>query len=350
MIASFFCMYQSTFIKDIYRNHLIKQILWFLIGFIILIFLQKVKIKFFFHYSSYLYWLSVILLGLVLVFGKEINGARAWFAFKSFNFQPSEFAKITILLYLSKVTNDFYYSKVKNEFFYICKCFLIVLIPSILVFLEPDTGAILFYFLLLLAVLFLSGIHKYWFILSFIILIIVGGTFVYLYLFQQEILINLIGTSFFYRVDRLLHFSDGTGLQLNNALITIGNAGFLGHGIIKSLLYVPEFPTDFVFTLSISIFGFLGGCIILFCYLILNYFFISKLSKVKNMDYKYFLHGFVYLFLFQQIQNIFMNLGLLPIMGIPLPFMSYGGSNMLVYFIFIGFILNILKNKNLKFL
>lgn len=348
MLASFFCMYQSRYIKEIYESHLTKQILWFFVGFCILFLLQKIKVKFLFHYSFYFYLLGNILLFLVLFLGKETNGARAWFNFKIFNFQPSEFMKIALLLYLANVTNDFQTNGKQQEFLYILKCVFIVFIPSMLVFLEPDTGAIIIYLLILLAILLISGIKKRWFILAGFILLLLGSGFVYLYLFKQDTLIEWIGTSFFYRMDRLIHFQDGTGMQLNNALTTIGNAGLFGHRIQKEILYVPEFPTDFAFTLFLSIFGFLGGLLLLFNYFILNYFFINKLFSVKQIEYKCFLHGFLYLFLFQQIQNILMNLGLMPIMGIPLPFLSYGGSNMIVYFILIGILLNITKQKNLQ--
>lgn len=345
MVASFFCMYEVRFVKTIYTNHLAKQILWFGVGFLILFIMQKVKIKFLFRYSFSFYLLGNFLLLLVLFLGSEINGARAWFNFKIFNFQPSEFMKIALLLYLAKVTNDFRENGKKREFLYIVKCVFIVLIPSILVFLEPDTGAIILYLLLLFGVLLSSGIKKRWFVLAFLSVFLLGGGFLYLYLFKQDTLINLIGTSFFYRMDRLIHFKDGSGMQLNNALTTIGNAGLLGHGIQQELLYVPEFPTDFVFTLFLSMFGFVGGFILLFAYFMMNWFFIAKLFSIKQTEYKCFIHGFLFLFLFQQVQNILMNLGLLPIMGIPLPFLSYGGSNMIVYFIFIGIILKITKKE-----
>lgn len=350
MIASFFCMYEVRFVKAIYINHFLKQILWFVIGFFILLLMQKVKVKFLFRYSFYFYFLGNILLLLVLFLGSVTNGARAWFNFKFFNFQPSEFMKIALLLYLAKVTNDFRANGKKYEFFYIVKCVFIVLIPSVLVFLEPDTGAIIMYLLLLLGVLLSSGIKKRWFVVAFLCVFLLGAGFLYLYLFKQDTLIHLIGTSFFYRMDRIIHFKDGSGMQLNNALTTIGNAGLLGHGIQKELLYVPEFPTDFVFTLFLSMFGFVGGFILLVCYFIMNYFFISKLFSVKQTEYKCFLHGFLFLFLFQQVQNILMNLGLMPIMGIPLPFLSYGGSNMIVYFILIGIILKITKTECSTFL
>ena len=348
MIFSFFCMYQARFIKDIYAFHLKKQILWYIIGFILIIFLQKIKIRVIFNYSFWLYLLGNFLLVLVLFVGNDINGAKAWFNLKFFNFQPSEFMKISLLLYLIHLSDLFKHEKIK-EIKFLFWAFLVTLIPSVLVFLEPDTGAIIIYLLILFSVLLLSGIRKRWFVIALILLGILLSGFFYLYFFNQDILIKYIGTSFFYRVDRLINFKSGSGMQLNNALTTIGNAQVLGHGIQKNLLYVPEFPTDFVFTLNTAIFGFIGDIIVLLSFLVLNWYFINKVFSTNKYPYKLFIHGFLFIFIYQQVQNILMNLGLLPIMGIPLPFLSYGGSNMIIYFIFIGFILNITNSKfNIK--
>lgn len=342
MIFSFFCMYQAQYIKSIYEMHLQKQILWYVLGFFIIFTLQKVKIRILFHYSFFLYFIGNLLLILVLLFGKEINGARAWFDFHFFHFQPSEFVKISLLLYLIHLSDLFQNQKL-SEIQFLFSASVATIIPSVLVFLEPDTGAIIIYLLLLFSVLLLSNIRKRWFILFFLIVGIFAFLFFYLYFWHQDFLIHLIGTSFFYRMDRLINFQTGSGMQLNNALTTIGNTSLFGHGIQKELLYVPEFPTDFVFTLVLSIFGFFGGILVLLCYLFLDFFIINKIFKIHNSSYKLFIHGFFFIFVYQQMQNILMNLGLFPIMGIPLPFLSYGGSNMIVYFIFLGIILNCIK-------
>ena len=340
-------MYQAKFIKDIYAWHLKKQILWYMIGFLLILILQKIKVKIIFNYSFIIYLLNNLLLVLVLFIGKDINGAKAWFNLKFFNFQPSEFMKISLLLYLIHWSDLFKHQKI-SEFKFLFISFLITIIPSILVFLEPDTGAIIIYLLILFSVLLLSGIRKRWFIIAFLLLSIILGVFFYLYFFNQDLLIKYTGTSFFYRVERLLNFKSGTGMQLNNALITIGNAKILGHGIQNSLLYVPEFPTDFVFTLNTAIFGFVGDIIVLLAFLSLNCFFINKIFTINKYPYKLFINGFLFIFIYQQAQNILMNLGLLPIMGIPLPFLSYGGSNMITYFIFLGIILNTVNSKKKK--
>lgn len=346
MIGSFFIMYQAKFVSSIYSYHLFKQILWFGLGYILMVIIQKSKIRFLLNYSFYFYLFSLFLLILVLFVGEEINGAKAWFNFYFFNFQPSEFAKVSILLYLTKVATDFKRTKTKEGLF-LLKCLLIVLLPSFLVFLEPDTGAIVIYLGILLGVLLFSNIKKRWFILLGMLIIILLGSFGYLYFNKQDLLIDLIGTSFFYRMDRLINFKNGSGMQLNNALISLGNAYLWGHGIKKDILYVPEFPTDFAFTLGTSIWGFGGSLVILLCYLLLDIYFIKKLFNLKKSPYQSLINGFLIMFIFQQIQNIGMNLGLLPIMGIPLPFLSYGGTNTLINYLFLGIILNLLKEKNI---
>lgn len=347
MVISFFCMYQARFIKPSYHNYLFKQVLWFILGFITLLLIRKIKIRVLFEYSFYLYLLGIILLFLVLIFGNTVNGAKAWFNLKIFNFQPSELVKITLTLYLAKQSLE----ERKSDFKYILKCLIITLIPSILVFLEPDTGAIIFYFLILLSTLLISKIKKRWFIIFFSLLFILITAFFYLYFNNRDVLINTFGSSLFYRMDRIINFKNKTGMQLENALVTIGASGFKGNFIKKELLYVPELPTDFVFTLVISIFGFLGALVVLFAFILMNSFLLNVYSVTSTFIYKSFVNSFIIIFLFQQVQNISMNIGLLPIMGIPLPFLSYGGSNMVVYFIFLGIILNIKKQEmNLVYL
>jgi rod shape determining protein RodA len=342
MIISFFSMYQARFIKVIYLNHLKKQIIWFILGFLIIFLMQKVKLQFLFNNSFLFYIIGNVLLILVLIIGKDINGSKAWLGFESIRLQPSEFVKIALILYLIKKSYEFKNKKI-DEFHFIISAIIATLIPSILVFLEPDTGAIIIYLIILFSTLILSNIKKRWFILFFIFLGTVVILFSYLYLFNQDLLIKFIGTSFFYRIDRLINFKNGSSMQLNNALISIGNAGIFGGGLQSDLLYVPEFPTDFAFTLSITIFGFIGAVILLLSYLTIDFYLIKNLFDVNNFLYKSFINSFLLIFLFQQFQNILMNIGLLPIMGIPLPFLSYGGSNMIVYFIMLGITLNMIS-------
>ena len=340
MIISFMDMQNAKLLSDLYEKNLIKQVIWYIAGFLILFIISKVNIHTILKYSKYYYWLSIILLVLVLFFGKETNGARAWFNFGILSFQPSELTKLTLILYLSNIA-----SRSKPDFKLILKVAILTIIPSILVFLEPDTGAIIFYLLSAITILFFAPIKKYWFLILAGIILLLGGTFIILYIYNRDLLINLIGTSFFYRIERLITFQTESSYQLENALIVIGSASLFGTGLNKISLYIPEAPTDFIFAFTIGNFGIITGFLILLCYLLIDLFLINQYLKQKNKKIKLVLISFISIFFFQQIINIGMNLGLLPIIGIPLPFLSYGGTTIIIYFLFLGIILSLLKKN-----
>ncbi len=328
--------------QSMYQSYFFKQTLWFLIGFILLIILKFFPIKLLFKYSKLFYIINVLLLVLVLFFGKTINGSRAWFNFGFFSFQPSELMKFTLSLFLCSQAAIMPNNSIKQEFKFLFKMFIITIIPSLLVFLEPDTGAILIYLLIMLGVILVYKIHKRWYIIFFIGITLLLGGFLALYYFNKDLLIKVMGTSLFYRIDRILSFIKQDSFQLDRALISIGASSFFGSNIN---LYIPEAPTDFIIAFSISNFGLFGFFVILLCYLSLDFYFLVSLFKMKNTKYKMFLSAFLCMFIFAQIQNIGMNLGLLPIIGLPLPFLSYGGTNTIVYFLFLGVILKF-KNNN----
>ena len=340
MIISFMDMQNAKLLSDLYEKNLLKQLIWYIVGFGTILIIKKINIQTILKYSKYFYWLSIILLVLVLFFGKETNGARAWFNFGIFSFQPSELTKLTLILYLSDIA-----SRNKPDFRLILKVSILTIIPSILVFLEPDTGAIIFYFLSAITILYFAQLKKYWFLILLGIIILLGGTFIILYIYNRDLLIKLIGTSFFYRIERLITFQTESSYQLENALIVMGSASFFGTGLNKISLYIPEAPTDFIFAFTIGNFGIFTGFLILLCYLLIDIFLINQYLKQRNKKIKLVLISFISIFFFQQIINIGMNLGLLPIIGIPLPFLSYGGTTIIIYFLFLGIILNLLSKS-----
>lgn len=324
-----------------YQDYLFKQALWFGLGFFVIFIFSFMKPKIVFKYCKYLYFINILLLILVLFFGKTINGSQAWFDFKFFSFQPSELMKFSLALYLSEVLSKEKRGGMKEEFWVIVKAIVITLIPSLLVFLEPDTGAIMVYLILMLGIILVYKINIKWYIILGIGVAILAGSFIYLYYFNQDLLIKLIGTSFFYRVDRLMTFVNNDSFQLNRALISIGTSFFFkGSGGV----YIPEAPTDFIVALSISNLGIFSFLMILACFYVLDFYFLIQLEQVKRRKYKMFIAGFLMMFVFAQIQNIGMNLGLFPIIGLPLPFVSYGGTNIIVYFMFLGILINMKKN------
>lgn len=350
MIVSILSIYSSSsLLSSNYNNLYIKQIIWYIIGFIIVIMISNIKSDFIYKYSYILYIIGNILLILVLLFGTESNGARCWFSLPGIgSFQPSEFMKIVLILILSNYLNKHKDIKktFKNELKIIFNCFILTLIPSFFIFLEPDTGIIFIFFSILIVMLFVYGIRYRWFIALTLIIALSFGSFLLLFFKYQDTFINIFGTKFFYRMDRLIDFKNGSGMQLTNAIAAVGSAGIFGHGFNKTPIYFPEPQTDFIFSVFASNFGFISSIILL---LIILYFDLNliRISIKCNIQSKLIISGILAMLLFQQLQNIGMNIGLLPITGITLPFISYGGSSLISYMITIGIILNIIKKETI---
>ena len=347
-LISIVSIYSSrTLLSESYNNLYIKQILWYILGLVCLIIVSKTKNNFLIDYSYIFYIIGVVSLIAVLFFGILANGARCWFTVPGIgSVQPSEFMKIFLILTLAKILNDemsHYQKTLKSELMIITKCFIITLIPSILTFLEPDTGIVLIYFFITLVMLFVFGIRYRWFISLFSIVGILAGGFLYLFFIKQNVFINIFGTNFFYRMDRLLDWSNGSGMQLTNAMAATGSAFIKGYGINNTPIYFPEPQTDFIFSVFSSNFGFIGSA---FLIALIIYFDMQIIKVGINSDSKnkYVIAGIISMLIFQQVQNISMNIGLLPITGITLPFISYGGSSLISYMFIMGIVFNVVNN------
>ena len=353
-IVSIISIYSAQmYLSPTLGNLSLKQAFWYLIGIIIIFIIIKMNNKFFYKYAWYIYLANcVLLLGLLFV-APDINGSKCWYIIKGIgSIQPSEFMKISLILMLARLLDSFNKNHknptLKDEFVLLLQVLIIVGIPSFLTFLEPDTGAVIIYLIITLAMLFISGIRPFWFILLGFILTIFIGSFLYIYFLEQDLFINIFSSSFFYRMDRIINWKVGSGMQLENSLAAIGSSYLLGHGFNNTPIYFPEAGTDFIFSIFSSNFGFIGSffLIIIFLLFILRIINIGK-NTVNRID-KYIIIGIVSIFLYQQIQNIGMTIGLLPITGITLPFISYGGSSLIAYMILIGLILNINNNRDKK--
>lgn len=323
-----------------------KQIMWYAIGFLLIFIVMKIKNDFFIKYIWIFYIIGIILLGLLLIFGTPVNNAKCWFTIPGIGtFQPSEFVKIILIITLATMINKFN-TEHKNpscleEFIFIIKIIFIILIPSLLTFLQPDTGVVLIYLLITFIMLFISGIRYRWFVLAITLLVLVIGSVVTIYFIDKDLFIKIFGTSFFLRIDRLLDWSNSSGYQLENGLAAIGSGGILGYGINNTPIYFPEPQTDFIFAVYASNFGFVGSSILIILIAIFDIKLILLALKTKKNINKYIISGILGMLIYQQVQNIGMTIGLLPITGITLPFISYGGSSLLSYMLMLGFIFNI---------
>lgn len=350
-IISILTIYSAaTYTSASLGNLALKQAIWYLIGIILVVILLRLNNDFLYEHTWFLYIIGNIILLLLLFFGTPINNSKCWIVIPGIgSVQPSEFMKIFLMLVLATMIHNFR-SDYKNptnwqEFIFLVKSFIIVLIPSILTFLEPDTGCVLIYLIIYVSMIFASGIRLRWFIGAFISVLLIASGILWLYFFKEEIFISIFGSSIYYRLERIFEWKTGSGLQLENALAAIGSSGWFGHGFNKTPIYFPESSTDFIFAVFASNFGFVGSIILLaiIFYLDLN---IILLTKRKTTDTNhYVVAGIIGMLLFQQIQNIGMTVGLLPITGITLPFVSYGGSSLLSYMLIVGILLNISKDK-----
>lgn len=335
-----------TYLPSDVGNLALKQVIWYGVGLLLVFIIFKVKNEYLYRNAWFFYILCNLLLLCLLLFAPAINNSKCWFIIpKIGSFQPSEFTKISLMLVLGTMINNFRLDyedpSIKEEFMFLLKTFIVVLIPSILTFLEPDTGVVIIYFIIYISMLFASGIRLRWFIILGGIILLAIGLVLGCYFTSEKLFASIFGNNLYYRFERVFNWKSGSGLQLENALAAIGSAGVFGHGYNKTPIYFPESGTDFIFAVFASNFGLLGCFLFLLLLLLFDgkLFFIA-IKKIPLTD-KFVLAGIIGMLIFQQIQNIGMTIGLLPITGITLPFISYGGSSLLSYMILIGIILNI---------
>ena len=317
------------------------QGLFLLIGYILMYFISKINIDFYYKNSSKILLITLLLLILVLIpgIGTVRNGSRSWFGIGSFGIQPSEFMKLSIIIFISK-----YLVKKENEIKKFKECVLPILLVLMTVFLlimlQPDFGTGVIIVMVSISLLFIGGVDMKFFI-KLGILGIIGIT----------ILILLAP----YRIKRILSFlnpwSDplGSGFQIIQSLYAIGPGGLFGLGLGNSIqkhFYLPEPQTDFIFAIISEELGFLG-CIlivILFLIIIISGFHISK--KQNSLFSKYLSFGITFLIAFQSLLNLMVVVGIIPVTGVTLPFLSYGGSSLLISMTSIGILINISSNSN----
>lgn len=353
MVISIISIYSAmTYMPNYLGNLAIKQFIWYILGFILVLAIIKISNKALYQYSWYIYMTNILLLFILLLIGQPINGSKCWFNIPGIgSIQPSEFMKIGIMLTASNITANWIKNSkdkinLKNELSLLLKISIIFIIPTILTFLEPDTGAVFIYFIIILSILWVSPIRKRWFIIGIITFSILLGIFLGIYFYKQELFVKIMGTDLFYRIDRLLDWKNGTGMQLENSLTAIGSSKLLGHGFNRTPIYFPESATDFIFAVYSSNFGLVGGIFLLLLIMYFDLELIRTMKNINNITDKFMLAGIIGMLSYQQFQNIGMTLGILPITGITLPFISYGGSSLISYMIIIGIIFNIYSDNH----
>tara|TARA_B110000259_G_scaffold183647_1_gene229258 strand:+ start:2937 stop:4064 length:1128 start_codon:yes stop_codon:yes gene_type:complete len=337
---SIFAQYSSSGGQfDYYsKSHAIR----FSVFFILFLFISFVQIRFWNDYSLLIFFILVVLLLITKFYGVQSQGSRRWINLFVFNLQPSELMKVGIILFLSN-----YYHKVSssdiNKIKYLLYPMLALAVPFMLVLTQPDLGTAILILLSGIVITWLAGVK--WKIFA--------------YLSGIAIILAPIGISFLkpYQKSRILTFLNpdtdplGAGYQIIQSKIAIGSGGFFGKGFLNGsqayLNFLPEKHTDFIFTLFSEEFGFLGSSLMILLYFIITYRIIRIGTITRSIFGKLYCFGFATAFFIYVAVNMCMVLGLLPIVGAPLPILSYGGSSMLAIMIGLGIVMscNIYKNN-----
>ena len=362
-----------------------KQVMGAVAGFVIMIILYYLPPKYF-QISAYpFYGITLVLLVLVLFIGKKILGHTSWFSVGGFGIQPSEFAKIATVLTLARFLSDKQFDRdLSKPRDFIVAVFL-GLFPVALIMMQPDAGTSLVFFAFLLPILYWGGLPNFLLFVIITPIVLAVSSFLGTFYFLGALLISLIALFFFkknllistlvvilfvvagssvnlaykklapYQQKRITAVfnpeSDalGSGYNVIQSKIAIGSGGMWGKGFLQGtqtqLKYIPEQWTDFIFCMVGEEFGFAGSIAVVILFFILIMLAINTAYQCKNKFLSLCTIGFTSIFMYHAFFNIGMTCGIMPVIGIPLPFMSYGISFLLSNFIMIGIFLNAYRNR-----
>lgn len=328
-----------------HADYFSKQAMWVGIGVIVFMLFASIDYRIFKNYPLFLVMLYVIalfLLGAVLVVGSRVNGSKSWFHFGPVAFEPVEMMKVIILMVWAK-----YFSQRHKEIFDF-KNILIsgvyMLLPVGLVMLQPDLGSALILVAAWLGITLFVGIKPRHLLIVLVSFLVVG----------------VLGWHFFlhpYQKDRLLTFLHpqqdplGAGYNITQALVAVGSGGVFGTGAGQgsqiTMGFLPAAQSDFIFASLVEEWGMIGGVVVIGLFVYLIWQIASVALKAENNFARIFVSGVALLFFVQMFINIGMNIGILPITGIPLPFFSYGGSNLVTTFALLGLVESVAMRRSL---
>lgn len=330
---------QDSHISILYKT----QIFWFFISTLVGVCISFIRPKNFFRYSYLIYAFNLLLLVLVLVMGKKVLGAQRWLAIGPFRLQPSEMMKVAVVLVLAR-----WFTKVNPDSELTLKDLIVPAIlaffPAVLIIVQPDLGTGLLILLIFAAIIFYRRL-RWKSIMILIFLGLISGSFMYKFGLKE------------YQRQRIITFLDpwgdarGSGYNAIQSEIAIGSGQLFGKGFTKSsqafLSYLPENHTDFIFSVYNEEHGFFGSLVLISLYIILLLRFIWLSSSLLNFYDSILAIGLMSIFFWHTFINMGMVTGLLPIVGIPLPYVSYGGSNLLTFGICCGLATSISNSRNI---
>jgi len=324
------------------NNIALDQLIFTGVGLTIGLFLTFLDYRIFKSLAWPLYGIGLLLLLIVLFFGSTTFGATRWIDLGFYRLQPSELFKFISLIVIAKYLSDLTEINFKNLMFLV----FIIALPLLLILKQPDLGTASVIFIGLIALLIISPLKKIYLIAALglaIVLSPLGWHFLKPY--QKH------------RIEVFLNPSSdlqGEGYNVNQAKIAVGSGGLLGRGLGKGsqsqLNFLPVAHTDFIFAGTAEATGFVGSFLLILLLVIMIYRAINVAKEARDSFGTYLAAGIGAVFLFQTLVNVGMNMGIMPVTGIPLPFVSYGGSAMLTNFVFIGILQSIyLRHKKIKF-
>lgn len=317
-----------------------RQLLWVGIGITIAILIAKSDVRFLrdSRYVTLFYMLSISLLVLVLIVGKTVKGAQSWFSIGAFSFQPTDIVKLLVIAVLAKYFSRRHVEIARIKHLLISA--LYALIPIGLIMLQPDFGSAMVIAGLWLGMALVAGISKRH-------ILIVAGVGIVVFLIAWFALFKP------YQKARIMTFINptadirGSGYNAYQSMIAVGSGGVLGKGLgygtQSRLNYLPEYETDFIFAAFAEEWGFVGALIIILSFCIVLWRLVLHASRGASNFETLFCVGYALLLFGHMVVNIGMNIGVLPVTGIPLPFMSYGGSHILGECIGLGVVLSMAR-------
>ena len=332
-VISFFAMYSSE--QGNFGYYTKSHVYRFCIFFIVFLIVSFISVKFWFKSAYIIYFIILMLLIVVHFYGISASGSKRWISLFFINLQPSELMKVGLIIFLSRYYYNIPSDNVMNLKYIIAPVF-VLFIPVVLVLKQPDLGTAVLIALGGIAVIWLTGFRIKFFLYSFLILFC----------------LTPVGIAFLepYQKSRILTFLNperdplGAGYQIIQSKIAVGSGGILGKGFLQGsqsyLDYLPEKHTDFIFTLFSEEFGFIGSIFLLIIYMLIIYRIILIGNQTKNNFTRLYCFGFATAFFIYVTVNMSMVLGLLPIVGAPLPIMSYGGSAMLSMMVGLGIVMS----------
>jgi rod shape determining protein RodA len=343
--AGILSIYSSTYQKEggLWQQTYQRQLVWAFLGIVSFLLISNLNYRRFWDWTYFLYAAGLLFLFLVFILGSVRLGAQRWLRIAWFNFQPSESLKLILVIFLARYFSKKSISDISLVSFKLgifrglILPLLFVAIPAVFIIEQPDLGSAAMLILIFFAMLYLSGAK-----LRYVALFSLG-TLISLPIFWQILRA--------YQKERLLVFLNpnidplGAGYTIIQSKIAIGSGGFFGKGWLSGtqsqLHFLPESHTDFIFATFSEEWGLVGGGILLFLYYLLIRQGLVITQRTKDAFGKLLAFGVTLLLATQVFVNIAMNLGLAPVVGLPLPLMSYGGSSMVVTFIALGILMSI---------